>query len=172
MTFPFVIVHEEHEWELEYPPAVEHRPFLSVPPLFFPDLLGDSGIPNFSCVPPSNKAHNVDHSQDTSDVSPSSNNERTNHSLKIHLIFHLLFPETQRVNVLPSHPPLCVIHRIMRMPTNILTFLILVVVISSPHHPITMLIHSLLICLSHWSTKFHRLTKSKPHILSRNFSLS
>ena len=86
--------------------------------------------------------------------------ERTNHSFEIHLIFHLLFLEMQRVNILPLHLPLYVIHQTMRMSTNILNFLILVVMISSPHQMITMLIHSLLIHLSHYSMNIHLSTKS------------
>jgi len=98
--------------------------------------------------------------------------ERINYLLKIHLILHLSFPETKTMSMFSFHLPLCVIHQTMTMPNNILNFIISVVVISSPHHPIMMLIHLLLIHLSHWSMKIHLSTKSKPHRLSRNFSWS
>lgn len=75
--------------------------------------------------------------------------EGTNHSLKTHLILHLLFPQTQRANILSSHLPLCVIHQIIRMLTNILNFLIFVVVIYLLLHLIMMMIQSLLIRLRH-----------------------
>jgi len=58
--------------------------------------------------------------------------ERTHLYLQIHLIFHLSFPETQRVNILFSHQPLCMIHQIMRMSINISKFLIVVFIIFSP----------------------------------------
>jgi len=98
--------------------------------------------------------------------------ERICYSLKIHLIFNLPFLETQRINLFTSHLPLYVIHQTMRMSTNILNFLILVVLIYSPHHQIMMLIHSLLIHLSHWFTNIHLPMKYKPHKISRNFSAS
>jgi len=69
-----IVIHEEYDWELEQPWAAEDHPCLSVPPLFFFDLLGDLAILDFSCVSPSTKAPTVDHSQDTPDVSPSSDN--------------------------------------------------------------------------------------------------
>lgn len=56
------------------------------------------------------------------------------------------------------------------MLTNILNFVILVVVIISPHHLITILIHSSLIRLSHWSMKIHLSKKWKPHIPLRHFN--
>jgi len=68
----FVDTHEEHEWELEHPLAVEDHPCLSVPRPFFPDLLLNPAIPDFSCAYPSIEAPIVDHSQDTPDISPSS----------------------------------------------------------------------------------------------------
>ena len=98
--------------------------------------------------------------------------ERDNNLLRIHLIFHLLFPKMHRMNIFSSHLPLCMIHQIMRMPTNIQNFLILVFMISLPHNLIMMLIHSLLIRLNHYSTMIHLSTKSKPRRLSRHFSLS
>lgn len=98
--------------------------------------------------------------------------ERINYSLKIHLILHLSFPKTQRMSLFTFHLPLYVIHPTMRMSTNILDFMILVIVISSPHHMVMMLIHSFLIYLIHWSTKIHLSTKSKPHRPSRHLSLS
>lgn len=71
--------------------------------------------------------------------------------LKSYPIFHLSFLKTRSVNILVSRLPHCMIHQIIRMLTNILNFLILVVMISLLLHLITMLIHSFLICLRHWS---------------------
>ena len=51
-----------------------------------------------------------------------STSEGTKASLKIHLILHLLFLETQRVNILASQLPLCLIYLIMRMSMQSLIF--------------------------------------------------
>ena len=48
--------------------------------------------------------------------------ERISYSLKIHLIFHLPFLETQRMNFSAFHLPLYLIHQIMRMPNEIIYF--------------------------------------------------
>ena len=56
------VIHEEYDWELEHPPATEDHLYLSVPPLFFLDLLGDPTILDFSCVSLSREAPIVDHS--------------------------------------------------------------------------------------------------------------
>lgn len=97
--------------------------------------------------------------------------ERKNLSLRIHLTFHLLFLEIQRVNILASLLCLCTIHQIMRMPTNILNFLIVAIMIFVILHLIMMLIHSLLIYLSHWSLMIYILIEWKPFWLSRYFCL-
>jgi len=55
------IIHEEYGWELQHPSAEEDHPYLFIPPPFFPDLLGDPAIPDFSCVSPSTNAPIVDH---------------------------------------------------------------------------------------------------------------
>ena len=75
--------------------------------------------------------------------------EMTHLPLKIIPICHLSFLKTQRVNILTSYLPLCTIHQIMRMLTNIPNFLIVTVMIYVCLHSVTMLIHSLLICLGH-----------------------
>jgi len=98
--------------------------------------------------------------------------ERTNLSLKIDSIFHLLFPETQRVNILSSHLPLCMIHQTMRMSMNSLIFLIIVVVIYLLLYSITMLIQSSLIFQSHLFMMIYLSMKSKPRRLSRYLSSS
>ena len=85
--------------------------------------------------------------------------ERKNQSLKIHLIFHLVFLEMKRVNILTSHLPLYIIHEIMRMPTNTLNVMIMVIVIFVLLHLIKISIHSMLICLSHWYFMIYLLTK-------------
>lgn len=97
--------------------------------------------------------------------------KRTHLPLKLCPICHLSFMKMQRVNFLASHLPLCMIHQIMRMPMNILNFLIVVVMIFVLLHFITMLIHSLLIFISHWSLMIYLLTEWKPRRMSRHFSL-
>lgn len=97
--------------------------------------------------------------------------ERTHLPLKIYPTYHLSLWKTKRVNILASHLPLYMIHQIMRISTNILNFLIMVVVIFVLLHLIMMLIHSLLICLSHRSPMIYLLTEWKPRRLSRHFSL-
>ena len=47
---------------------------LSEPPLFFPDIFGEPTVHDFACVSSSTNAPIVDHSQDTLDVSPWSDN--------------------------------------------------------------------------------------------------
>lgn len=165
-------IREEDEWELKHLPIVEDHPFPSVPPPFFPDLLGflPSLIFHVYLHPWKyplliiHKTHRM--------LVHNLTMERTDHYLNIHLIIHLSFLEIKRMNILASHLPLCAIHRIMRMTTNILHFMILVVVISSPNHLITMLIQSLLIHLRHRSTMIHLSTKMKPPRLLRHFRLS
>lgn len=150
---------------------VKDNLLLSAPPPLFPDIYGDSIISDFPCVNQSIDAYaSIIHRTHMMSV----HNlivERTNISLRIHLNFHLLFPETQRLNILSSHLPLCMIHQIMRMLMNIPNFLITVVVISVIFHLTMMLIHSLLIFLIHWSPMFYLLMKWKPCRLSRHFSL-
>lgn len=67
-------IHEEHDRELEHPPAAGDHPCISIPPPFFPDILVDPSIPNFSCAFPSTDAPIVDHFQDTPDIILPSNN--------------------------------------------------------------------------------------------------
>lgn len=55
-------IHEEYDWELEHPLEAKDHPYLSVPPPFFLDLIGDPAILDFSCVSSSTKAPIVDHS--------------------------------------------------------------------------------------------------------------
>lgn len=97
---------------------------------------------------------------------------RTNLSFWIHPICHLFFPEIQRVEIFFFDQPLCMIHQIMRMSMHILNFLIVVVMISSLTHSITMLIHLSLIFLSHRYLMKYMLMKWKPLKLSRHFSPS
>lgn len=77
--------------------------------------------------------------------------ETTHLPLRICPIYHLSFLKTQRVNILAFHLPLCMIHQIMRISTNITNFLIVVVMIYVLLHLSTMLLHSLLIFLSYQS---------------------
>lgn len=98
--------------------------------------------------------------------------ERTNLPFRIHLIFHLSFLETQRIEICVSHQPLYMIFQIMRMSMYISNFLVVVVVIFFLIHLITIMIHLLLIFLSRQSLMIYKLKKWKPLKLSRHFSLS
>ena len=86
-----IVIHEEYDLESENQPEVKDDSLLSTPPLFLPDIFGDSSIPDFTCVYLFANALIIDHSQDSLDVSLSSVKKRTIYSLKIHLIFNLLF---------------------------------------------------------------------------------
>lgn len=96
---------------------------------------------------------------------------RTHLYMKIHSIFHLSFLKMLRVNILVTHQPLYMIHQIMSIPVNISNFLLMVFVIFSLLQLITMLIHSLLILLIHWSPMIYLLMKWKPLKLLRHFIL-
>jgi len=98
--------------------------------------------------------------------------ERTNYSLKIHFIFYLIFPETQRVNTLASHTPLYLIYLIMRMLMKSLIFLILTIVISLLLYSITTMILLLLIFQIHLFMLIYLSMKLKPCRQSRHFSSS
>lgn len=145
---------------------------LSAPHLLFPGMFGDSAIVDFPCEKTFLSASTFDHSQNTPDVSLSLHSGEDTFVLRIQLIFHLSFPKMQRVNILASHQPLYMIHQIMKMQTNILNFLIVFVMIYFLLHLITMVIHSLLIFLSHPSSMIYLLMKWKPHEISRHFSSS
>ena len=97
-----------------------------------------------------------------------STTERINYSLKIHLIFHLPFPETQRMDFSASHLPLCLIHQIMRMPMKLSNFMIIAIVIHLLPYSIMIMILSLLIFQSHW---FMTMKLKHPRLL-RHFSLN
>ena len=70
----YAVIHEEYDWEPEHQPLTKDDSLLSVPPLFFPDIFGDSTIPDFMCVSLFTDAPINDHSQNTPYVSPSSDN--------------------------------------------------------------------------------------------------
>lgn len=89
---------------------------MSVPPPFFLDTFGDSAITDFACVSPSTDAPIVDHSQNTLDVNPSSNNGEEKSLFENTLDFSSTFSENERVNFSASHIPLYLIHQIVKMP--------------------------------------------------------
>jgi len=68
------IIHEEYDWELEHQHSAKDDPLLSEPPPFFPDICGEPAIHDSACVSLSTDAPIVDHSQDTPDINPSSDN--------------------------------------------------------------------------------------------------
>lgn len=98
--------------------------------------------------------------------------ERKNLPSRIYLISHLSFPEIHRVIFFVFHQPLSLVHQIMRMSMSISNFMIMVFVIFSIIHVITILIHLLLIFLSHRYLMTYLLTKWKPLKFSRHFILS
>jgi len=69
-----VVIPEEYDWDLEYQPSTKDESLPSKPPPFFPSILGDLVIHDFECVSPSMNAPIVDHSKNTLDVIPSSDN--------------------------------------------------------------------------------------------------
>ena len=68
------IIHEEYDWELEHQSLVKDDSLFSKPPLCFPNIFGDSAIPDFTCIYLSMDAPIFYHSQKILDVSPSSEN--------------------------------------------------------------------------------------------------
>lgn len=68
------VIHEEYEWELEHQHSVKDDSLPSEAPPLFPSLFDEPAIHDFSCVSSSIDAPIVDHSQDSSDVSPSFDN--------------------------------------------------------------------------------------------------
>lgn len=153
-------------------PEVKDESLPSAPHLLYPDIPCDSATIDFPCENSFLDVSTSDHSKDTSDVSLSLHCGEDTSSSEIFSNLSFFISETQRVNFLTSHLPLCTIHKIMRMMKNIPNFLILVVMISLLLHPIMMLIQSLLICLRHWSMMIYLSTKLKPPRLSRHFSPS
>lgn len=73
-------IHEEYDSDIRHQPLAKDELLLYEPPPLFPnipldfDIPRDSSIPNLTSVSPSVDAPNVDHSHNTSNVSPSSNN--------------------------------------------------------------------------------------------------
>jgi len=68
------VIHEEYHCEIEHHHSAKDDSLPSEPPPFFPDIFGEPIIHDFACVSSSTDAPIVDHSQDTPDVSPSSDN--------------------------------------------------------------------------------------------------
>lgn len=56
------VIHKEYGWEPEHQPTTKDDLLLSMPPPFFPNIFGDSSIPNFACVYLYTDAPIVDHS--------------------------------------------------------------------------------------------------------------
>lgn len=97
----------------------------------------------------------VDHSQNTPDVSPSSENEEDQSFIKNPLDFSSAFyGNVEGEHSCFSSSPLCDSKNhedVDKLPN----FLILIVVISLLLHLIMILIQLLLICLRHWSTMIY-----------------
>ena len=165
-------IHEEYDSKLEHQHSAKDDSLLSEPPPFFPDIFGEPTIHGFTCASPSMDTPIVDHSLDTQMSLHHLTIERINYSLKIHLTFHMLFSEAQRVNFSASHLPLYLIHQILRMSMKSLIFFIVAIVIYLLMYLIMMMILSQLIFLSLLFMMIYLLTKSKPPRLSRHFSPS
>ena len=103
------VIHEEYDWELEHHSSAKDHSLLSDPPLFLTSLLI---LPSMiSHVYLRLRMHPLLIIRRTHHMLVHHlTTERKNHSLKILLIFHLIFPETQRVNFSASHLPLCLTH--------------------------------------------------------------
>lgn len=68
------VIHEEYEWELEHQHSKKDDSLPFEPPLFLPRFFGEPTIHDFVCVSSYIDAPVVDHSQDSSDASPSFEN--------------------------------------------------------------------------------------------------
>ena len=89
------IIHEEYDWEIEHQSSAKHESLPSEPPLFFPDIFGDSINNDFACVSLSSDAPIFDHLQNTSDVSPSSDNGEDKSFFEHPLDFSYAFPRNR-----------------------------------------------------------------------------
>lgn len=121
---------------------------LSAPPPLFPDIFGDSPISNFLCVNTSTDVSTVDHSHNTLDGSPSFNNGKDKSFIENPLDSSFSFSR----NVEGEHLKFFY-HGCHDLCTS-----------SFDHY-----VHSLLICLGHWSLMIYLLTKSKSPRMSRHF---
>lgn len=136
-----VIIHDECVWESKEELVVKDDSLPAVPHPLYPDIPCDSSTVDFPM-----ETHfqffllPIVHGTRWMSVCHYIA-ERTHLPSKIFPIYHLSFFKAQRVNILDSHLPLCTIHQIMRIPTNILDFMILVFMISLLLHLIMMLIH-------------------------------
>ena len=98
-----VVIHEEYEWELEHEHLVKDDSLPSEPPLFLPNMISHVYLHlRMHPLLITYRTHRMSAHHLTM--------ERINYSLKIHLTFHMLFSETQSVNLSASHLPLCLIH--------------------------------------------------------------
>ena len=143
MQLAYAIVHDECVQESKEEPSVKDDSLPVTPHPLYPDIPCDFATADFPCENPFSDVSTFDHSQDTIDVILSLQCGEDTSSSENRPICHLSLVKTKRVNIFGYHLPLCLIHQIMRMATNILNFLILVVVIYSLPHLIMMLIQSL-----------------------------
>ena len=149
-----VVIFYEYVWEAEAELGVKDDLLLSGPRLLYLDNFCDLSIFDLSCENSFPYVSIFNHSQDIWDVNLSFDCGEDKYFLFV------------------SHMPLCMIRQIMRMLMYISNFLIVAVMISSILNLITMLIHWLLIFLSHRSLMIYLLKKWKPRKLSRHFSPS
>lgn len=71
----FVLIHDEYDWELEHQPSTKDDFLFFKTPPFFSNVFGDFVITHSACVSLSMDTPIVDHSQNTQDSSPSSDNQ-------------------------------------------------------------------------------------------------
>lgn len=135
-----VVIQEVYHWEPKHQPKMKDDSLLSTPPLFFPEIFGDFSIPNFMYVSLSMDSPIVDHSQNTLDVIPSSDNKEDKSFFENPLDFYSNFSgNTKGEFFCFSSTPLLIL-QIMRMPMKSLILLIVVVVIYLPLYLITTVI--------------------------------
>ena len=136
-------------WEPKEEPTMKDDCRLVAPHSLHPHISCDFSTADFSCENSFPDASTSDHSQETSDVILSLHCREDTYSSENPFNLSFIFLESTKGEIFSSHLPLCLIHQIMRMPTNILNFFILVFVIYSLPHSIMMLIQPLLIYPRH-----------------------
>jgi len=104
----YTTIHEEYDCEIRRQPSAKDELLLSEPPPFFPNIPHDSTIPNLTCLSPSVDMPIVDHSHNTVDVNPSSDNREEKSFIEDPLGFLSTFSRnTECEHSFFSSTPLC-----------------------------------------------------------------
>jgi len=87
----YALIHDEYDWESKLEPTVKDELLPPMPPSLFPNIFGDSAIFDFPCVNPYTDASTSDHSQNTTEVSPSFDSGEDKFSIENPLDFSFTF---------------------------------------------------------------------------------